>query len=330
MQIASRPVGATEVSTLIDALRRTTTHPVAGLFGPDSINWRINRESALFLGAGRASLLQLAHPWVCASLQQHSNLQNDPLERFHHTFRIVFAMVFGTLDQALAASRYLHRRHESIRGELPGTVAGWSQGAHYEANDLDALIWVFATLVDSAVIAHDAVLTPLTGAEREIYYNEAKRFAALFGIPAHALPADWSAFQTYLQFTLQSPQLGVDDSARELAHDLLHGRNTWVPVPRWYRALTAMWLPESLNDAFKLPYGPDEFAAADRALRRIRRIYPHLPAAVRFVGPYREALSRLAGRRPGPLVLASNRFWTGRLRILFRAETASSVTHARV
>ena len=36
----------------------------AGLFGPHSALWRVNREAALFLGSGRALLLQLAHPWV--------------------------------------------------------------------------------------------------------------------------------------------------------------------------------------------------------------------------------------------------------------------------
>jgi len=37
---------------------------LAGVFGPDSATWRVNREAAIFLGAGRALLLQLAHPSV--------------------------------------------------------------------------------------------------------------------------------------------------------------------------------------------------------------------------------------------------------------------------
>jgi len=45
-----------------------------GIFGAESVSWRINCESALFLGAGRAALLQLAHPWVAAALDQHSSL----------------------------------------------------------------------------------------------------------------------------------------------------------------------------------------------------------------------------------------------------------------
>lgn len=321
MQTATRLVSASEVEELVAALHRNTANPRHGLFGPDSVNWRINRESALFLAAGRASLLQLAHPGVSAALQQHSNLRNDPLERFHHTFRIVYTMVFGTLDQAISASRYMYRRHSGIRGEIPHAVAGWPEQAHYEANDLDALIWVFATLIDSAVIACDAVLTPLTPAEKQAYYEESRRFAALFGIPSHALPSNWTALQAYIRSMLDSSQIGVDDAARSLAHGILHGDGTWIPIPRWYRALTAFWLPPSLRDAFALPFSPTEEMRAKCAIRRIRRFYSHLPAPVRFVGPYREALARLADRRPGPLVRASNRFWTGGPHTLFHTGT---------
>ncbi|MGB6725169.1 MAG: oxygenase MpaB family protein [Terracidiphilus sp.] len=93
----------------------------AGIFGPDSLSWRINRESALFLGAGRAALLQLAHPWVVAALRQHSSLLNQPIARFHNTFRFVFTMVFGTLDQALAAARHLYALHTALPASWPKT-----------------------------------------------------------------------------------------------------------------------------------------------------------------------------------------------------------------
>ena len=49
-----------------------------GVFGQSSLSWKVNREAALFLGAGRAALLQLAHPWVAAALAQHSNLRYRP------------------------------------------------------------------------------------------------------------------------------------------------------------------------------------------------------------------------------------------------------------
>src|SRR5579863_1863378 len=92
-----QPVSSHAMEPLWSSVAERTADPRAGIFGPSSISWRVNREAALFLGAGRASLLQLAHPWVAAALDQHSNLRSDPLARFHGTFRVVFTMIFGTL-----------------------------------------------------------------------------------------------------------------------------------------------------------------------------------------------------------------------------------------
>src|SRR6478609_5664592 len=85
----------------LSAVRRVLTGSLAGIFGPQSITWQIDREAAIFLGAGRALLLQLAHPWVAAAISEHSKTFADPIGRFHRTFDIVFAMVFGSLDRAL-------------------------------------------------------------------------------------------------------------------------------------------------------------------------------------------------------------------------------------
>src|ERR1700691_469518 len=114
-----RVVSAADLEEQLDQLRQSTPNPAHGLFGPSSANWRVNRESALFLAAGRAALLQLAHPWVAAAITQHSRTLNDPAARFHRTFRVIFTMVFGSLDQAFSASRQLHRLHQGIKGVLP-------------------------------------------------------------------------------------------------------------------------------------------------------------------------------------------------------------------
>src|SRR5271156_2531660 len=103
----------------------------AGIFGPKSVSWRLDREEAVFLGAGRALLLQLAHPWVAAAIAEHSRTVADPIGRFHQTFNTVFTMVFGTLDQALTASRRLHRRHAAVTGVLPWNAGRFAEGSQY-------------------------------------------------------------------------------------------------------------------------------------------------------------------------------------------------------
>src|SRR6185503_15095623 len=124
---------------LLARVVRLADGPETGVFGPDSITWRINRESALFLGAGRAALLQLAHPWVAAALDQHSSLMAKPIERFHGTFRVVFTMIFGTSEQAFSAARALYHLHTRITGQVPEAVAGYARGSRYEALQVPAL-----------------------------------------------------------------------------------------------------------------------------------------------------------------------------------------------
>src|SRR5271157_5827346 len=147
---SSRVVCTAELESLLDELKRSAAGDREGIFGPDSISWKINREAALFLAAGRAALLQLAHPWVAAAIAEHSRTLRDPIGRFHQTFRVMFTMVFGSTEQALAAARHLHRRHAGIRGKIPETTGRFANGSKYEANDVAALRWVFATLVESA------------------------------------------------------------------------------------------------------------------------------------------------------------------------------------
>jgi uncharacterized protein (DUF2236 family) len=276
------------------------------------VTWRINREATLFLGAGRALLLQLAHPWVAAAVATHSQTLRDPIGRFHRTFGIMFAMAFGTLDQALAAARSLHRRHEAVTGILPESVGPFPAGSPYRANDISALCWVSATLTETALVVHDLVAPPLTPEERERYYAESTLLGAMFGIPRDALPRDWAGFATYCEEMHQSETLTVTPAARAIATSVLAGAGSWLSSPDWYRALTASLLPERLRHAYRLPFGVCEQRSVDRALHRIRRVYPLLPPQLRTVGPYQEAVARLSGRkRPAAFTRLLNRFWIG-------------------
>ena len=291
--------------------------PIEGIFGPDSVSWRINRESALFLGAGRAALLQLAHPWVAAALDQHSSLMGKPIVRFHNTFRMVFTMIFGASEQAFTAARALYQLHTKITGQVPKDVAGYAKGSRYEALQVPALKWVYATLIESAVIAYQAVLPPLSSGECARYYAESKVLAGLFGLPAAALPEDWGGFKAYVAEMFGSQALGVSERARYMGQTIMTGAGSWIHIPRWYQALTAEWLPQRFREEFAFSFGPDEHGSAEQAHRWLPRIYPKMPDAVRFVGPYQEAQERLRGRGTGFVARRSNTFWIGQAEMPF-------------
>ncbi|WP_426610365.1 oxygenase MpaB family protein [Bradyrhizobium sp. McL0616] len=306
-------VSGNDLELALDQVRADAAGPVAGVFGPASVTWRIDREAVIFLGAGRALLLQLAHPWVAAAIAEHSKTFADPIGRFHRTFDIVFAMVFGSLDRALLSSRQLYRRHGMIVGEMPATVGPFAAGSRYCANDIPSLRWVHATLVETALMAHDLVLPPFSPEERERYWVESRMFGALFGLTADDLPADWSGFAAYTAMMAKSDTLTVSPAAREIATQIFTGARPWLRPPRWYRALTTRMLPEQLRAGFGFELDERDTQSADNALKWIRRVYPRLPDRLRYVGPYQEAQARLNGRtEPDWMTRCINRAWIGR------------------
>ncbi len=271
----------------LDLVQAAPAVPGDGVFGPDSVMWQVHREAAIFLGAGRALLLQLAHPWVAASIADQSKVFADPIGRFHRTFNIVFTMVFGTRAQAIAVARRLYRRHSAVEGVLPEAVGAFAAGSRYMANEVDALRWVHATLVDTAMLAHDMLLPALPDTQHERHWTEARLFASLFGVPQQALPPDRASFQAYVAAMVESDVLTVSPAARDIAQQIFSGATTRIGAPRWYRAVTAQMLPERLRIAFGLPF---EAAEQHAGGARAPLVAAHLFGAAKSPA-YRRSLS---------------------------------------
>ena len=77
----------------------------AGLFGPGSLTWRVNREGVLLLGGGAALVLQVAHPLVAAGVAEHSNYREDPWGRLYRTLDLTTKIVFGSIEEAATLLR---------------------------------------------------------------------------------------------------------------------------------------------------------------------------------------------------------------------------------
>jgi uncharacterized protein (DUF2236 family) len=176
----------------------------------------------------------------------------------------MFTMVFGTLDQAVAAARRLHLRHAAITGVMPNAAGPFAAGSRYGANETSALRWVHSTLIETALIAHDLVHPPLSSEDRARYYAETRMFAALFGIPQASLPSNWEDFASYNEMIWGSEALTVIPEARAIAAQVLGGTKVYLRAPRWYKAVTAALLPPRLRTAFELPY--DEAQPAPRQI----------------------------------------------------------------
>ncbi len=312
---ARRRVPRAALDASLDRLRAGVADPRAGLFGPGSKLWEVNRHSISFLGAGRAALLQLAHPWVAWGIEEHSRTRDDPFGRFQRTFFHVFRMVYGDLDAALGAARAVHRIHERVQGTIGAAAGPFAAGSRYEANRADALLWVHATLWDTSIRCFERIVRPLEAAERDAYYDETRRFAHLFGIPDALVPATWEDFQAYVEDMLASDVLTVAEPAARMAGFLFR-----PPVPgtarlmRRYAEITAWLLPERIAAGFGLAAGGDAGKRrVDATLARLRRLWPHLPARLRYLPAYVEAQRRVEGRRgPDPVGDVLNRLFVGR------------------
>jgi uncharacterized protein (DUF2236 family) len=274
-------------------LGRTLPDTQAGLFGPGSKLWEVNRHSVIFLGGGRAALLQLAHPHVAQAIADHSRSLEDPLGRFQRTFANVFDMVYGPADRAFAAARRVHRVHTGIRGRLDEPAGSRPRGEAYAANAPAALAWVHATLWETSVQVFEAAVRPLGTDEKERYYAETRRFAALFGLGEAHLPGTWSEFLAYNRAMWESDALVVTDTARAIAHALFRPPVAGLaPLMRWYRGFVGASLPERVRRGFGLPGDARRHA---RDWRWLRALEPRLPRRLRFLPPYVAATRRLAG-----------------------------------
>ncbi|HXF57388.1 MAG TPA: oxygenase MpaB family protein [Actinomycetota bacterium] len=265
-----------------------------GLFGPGSETWRVGRERVLLLGGQAALLLQLAHPLVAAGVAEHSDFRRRPLERLRATLRATLAVTFGDRRQAEEAARAVADTHRRVRGSLREAAGPFPAGTPYRALDPHLALWVHATLVEVALDTYERFVGPLGEARRARYFEEGKRFAALFGVTEQVMPRTYGEFRRYVGSMVEGPALTVTEEARALARDVLRPRGSpaLVAVAAAGRLAAAGLLPARLREAFGLPWGAAERAAFASLARSVRAALPLLPARLRYWPHYLEALRR--------------------------------------
>jgi uncharacterized protein (DUF2236 family) len=288
----------------------------AGLYGPGTEAWRLNREAMLLLGAGpRALLLQLAHPLVAEGVAQHSDFRSDPWARLAATLRSYLRIVYGTTDAARGEIRRLNGLHRSIHGPVTDAAARARHGAEYTARDPELSLWVHATLVDSTIAAYDAWIEPLSEARRAAFYLETLPVGRAFGIAPGLLPPDFEAFAAYVATTLQPDgPIQVGDLARELGAAVLSpplgpalaalGRPSPSIAPlldalpaaayRWILWPSVGLLPSRVREEYGLSWGLRERAVAAWLVRSWRAWRPILPSGFRTM-PQALAADRRVG-----------------------------------
>ena len=299
----------TDTATAATGSAAGRTAEAAGLYGPASMAWRLNREATLLLGAGpRALLMQLAHPLIAEGVAQHSDFRADPWRRLRGTLKSYLAIVYGTTTTARAEIRRLNGLHRGVAGPVLDPTARIHSGAErYEARDPILALWVHATLIDATLVAHDAWIRPLSYAERARFYDETRPIGRAFGIPDRILPADLDAFDAYLDAqTAATGPIRVTPTARELALAVLnpplgplHPALSGFPAPlyAWTLWPAVGLLPEAIRADYGLRWGPRERAVAAWFSTGFRAWRPLLPRGFRTMPQALAADARIDGRR---------------------------------
>jgi uncharacterized protein (DUF2236 family) len=242
---------------------------------------RVSSEPALLFGAGRALLLQLAHAPVAQAVQDHSDFKANPFRRLLGTLESTSAVVFGSETLARSVGARIRRLHEHVIG------------ANYRANDPANLLWVHATLVDTALLCYTRLVEPLSAADRETYYQEMTRVGEVFGIPRTAQPPTLASFETYFREMID--RLDVTAVGRDLAAFILTPTlPLGVHVPLWpllslQRLFTLGTTPPRIRDQLGIAWDARAERRFIRAERTVRRTFGLMPRALRTAG------SRISG-----------------------------------
>jgi len=237
-----------------------------GLFGPDSITWRIHADFPGMLAGGLCALmLQTLHPLALAGVWDHSNFRTDLVGRLRRTTNFVAGTTYASRPEAQKLIDRVAGIHEQVRGTMP-------DGRAYRADDPALLTWVHVT-ESYGFLEGFRRYSPLTlpDGAADTYYAEVRRVAEMLG--ARDVPGSEAEVAAF--FARMQGELRLDERSREVLQVLSSIR---LPVPMaglsrdlFLGAGTAL-LPEWASRT--LEFGRFERARAALASRSLRTIAP--------------------------------------------------------
>ena len=262
----------------------------AGLFGPDSASWQVNRETTVLFGGARALLMQAAHPLVLAGARQTGFYERNPWKRMERTLRLTFTLTFGTRQEAKEAARRINLVHQDVHGIDAVT------GLPYDALDPDLLLWVHACLVDSQLMFERLTVAKLDDAGRERFHVEQMAGAELLGLDRARIPPTVAGLRAYIDGVVASGILAVSDDTRKVARLIRRPPRDvpWRPVLRqiaWWAFAT---LPAPLRTEYGVRWNLAKELRLRTSLRSLKMLRPFIPARFREILPARRAAERVA------------------------------------
>ena len=154
-----------------------------GLFGPDSVTWKLHREPILLIGGLRSLYLQALHPRAVAGVVQNSDYRSDPWGRLARTSEYVGTIIYGSAADVEAAASRVRRLHARMSAIDPRS------GERFRIDEPDLLRWVHIAEVESFLNTARRAGLKLTDDEVDRYYTEQVRAAELMGLDPATIPS---------------------------------------------------------------------------------------------------------------------------------------------
>lgn len=177
-----------------------------GLFGPDSVTWKIHADFPSMMVGGLASLmLQALHPLALAGVWDHSTFRTNTLGRLRNTTAFVGRTTYAPRAPAEAAIERVRNIHHAVRGTTP-------DGRAYSADDPHLLVWVHCAECWSFLRAYETYCrVRIPRAMQDQYLVEMAQIAAALG--ARAVPKSTDELDAF--FANIRLELVCDGRARE-------------------------------------------------------------------------------------------------------------------
>jgi uncharacterized protein (DUF2236 family) len=260
-------------------------------FDDTSMLRRVHREFAVALSGPRALLMQAAHPVAFEGFFAHSGALDEPYERLRRTAEVMDTIAFGSRADADRATRRVRSMHSKVRGVLERPAGRFPAGTPFAADDPELLLWVLATLVDSALVFYDTYVCSLSEAERDAYWQDYRVIGGLFGLEDHEMPVDIRDFDDYMHDMLDGTDLFVTSAARELALQIVMRPPVGLarrPVLEVVNFITVGLLPVRLRRQFGLSWDPLRALMLRGGAEYAKRVLvPLAPARLRVVSSAR-------------------------------------------
>lgn len=243
-----------------------------GLFGPESVTWKIHADfPGMMIGGIAALMLQALHPLALAGIWDHSRFREDPLGRLRNTTTFVAATSYAPRADAQRMMARVNRLHQHVVGHT-------RDGQPYDARDPELLNWVHCTEMSMFLAGYKCFRRqPLTPAIEDRYFDETRRIAEQLG--ARDVPASAAQMATY--FADMQPRLRFDERSRATL-DVLETMEVPIPMAGLSRrtfvgAATAL-LPDWAQSM--IPRSHRQRWADHVSLAALRRVAPLMQRAM--------------------------------------------------